>query len=43
VAKNTVVSSPPIWVWLIAPILPIVAVMAAAVLPHVVPPPQHLS
>jgi ABC-type antimicrobial peptide transport system permease subunit len=33
VAKDTVVSSPPIWVWLIASILPTVAVMAAAVLP----------
>jgi ABC-type antimicrobial peptide transport system permease subunit len=33
VAKDTVVSSPPICVWLIAPILPTVAVMAAAVLP----------
>jgi ABC-type antimicrobial peptide transport system permease subunit len=33
VAKDTIVSSPPIWVWLIAPTLPTVAVMAAAVLP----------
>jgi ABC-type lipoprotein release transport system permease subunit len=33
VAKDMVVSSPPIWVWLIALILPTVAVMAAAVLP----------
>jgi ABC-type antimicrobial peptide transport system permease subunit len=33
VARDTVVSSPSIWIWLLAPILPTVAVMAAAVLP----------
>jgi ABC-type antimicrobial peptide transport system permease subunit len=33
VARDTVVSVPPVWVWLLAPILATVAVMAAAVLP----------
>ena len=33
VARDVVVGFPPVWVWLIAPALPTVAVMAAAVLP----------